>query len=61
MKIRWPRGRFNGRRIVGLTGKVSIDLSWWNWRPCIAWNHGNPYLLWLCLQLRGEAVYHFED
>lgn len=30
MKLRWPRGRFNGQRIVGATVKVSFDLTWWS-------------------------------
>jgi hypothetical protein len=30
---RWPRGRYNGRRIVGVELKIIIDLSYWYWKP----------------------------
>jgi len=29
----WPRGRYNGRRIVGITVKVTLDVTWWR----LAW------------------------
>lgn len=28
--MRWPRGKYNGRRIVGFETKVRLDLSWWS-------------------------------
>lgn len=29
-RMRWPRGRYNGRRIVGVEVKVRINLRWWS-------------------------------
>ena len=45
MKIRWPRGRYNGDRIDGFKVSLRLHLSYWWWRPRIAWNHGAPYIL----------------
>ena len=27
----WPRGRYNGARIVGVTVKVKVDILDWSW------------------------------
>jgi hypothetical protein len=27
--LRWPRGRYNGSRIVGVEAKFCIDFTWW--------------------------------
>ena len=61
MKIRWPRGRYNGRRIAGFKVSLGVDLLWWNWRPRASRNFGMPYLLWLCFAFRCETVYHVHD
>ena len=29
MRPRWPRGRWNGRRIVGIDVRVCIDITAW--------------------------------
>lgn len=57
LKLRWPRGRCNGRRIGGASLKVGIDLFFWFWRPRVSWNFGQPYFLWLCFQIRAEPNY----
>lgn len=30
--MRWPRGRWNGQRIVGLDVRIRIDVTWWRVR-----------------------------
>lgn len=59
MKLHWPRGRYNGRPITGVSIKAMVDLSWWNWIPMVSWNCGQPVVFWLCFSLRCETVYHF--
>ena len=61
MKFRWPRGRYNGKRIAGFSLKVGLDLIWWHWKPVCRWNFGQPFVWWLCFNLRAEPVYHFND
>jgi hypothetical protein len=55
MDLRWPRGRYNGKRIVGIAVKVRIDLRHWNWRPrhvrCVGGLH------WLCIYTFWEWAY----
>ncbi len=28
--MKWPRGRYNGWRIVGVDVRVRVDLTWWS-------------------------------
>lgn len=58
--MRWPRGRFNGRRIEGFDLTFQLHLLWWRWRPRIAWNFGQPYIIWLCFSLRGQLSFASE-
>lgn len=30
--MRWPRGRYNGARIIGVDMKVVLDITSWGWR-----------------------------
>lgn len=45
--FKWPRGRYNGKRIVGITFKFEIDLSNWFWRPVTVWKYAGGFH-WLC-------------
>jgi hypothetical protein len=51
----WPRGRYNGQRIVGFVVKVRVDLLWWGFRlPSIKYGQCGslgPLHVWL------EAAY----
>lgn len=29
--MKWPRGKYNGQRIVGLEVKVVFDITTWDW------------------------------
>lgn len=42
--MRWPRGRYNGARIVGVEIKVKFDITRWRW----CWPH---FLYGRCLWL----------
>jgi hypothetical protein len=53
---RWPRGRWNGRRIVGIQAKVVIDVTCWNVRwprygTCLGLG---PLRIWFGLEYRWE-------
>ena len=57
MKIHWPRGRYNGRRIVGGKVSIALDLAMFSLSPKASRNHGMPYFIWLGIVLRAETVY----
>lgn len=44
--MNWPRGRYNGRRIVGVDFKITIDITEWRLIPMIG--HGCGMFHWLC-------------
>lgn len=62
-KIRngWPVGRYNGEPIVGFKLAAIIDIGQLRiprfYLPAASMNHGQPYLIWLCFQIRAEARY----
>jgi hypothetical protein len=55
--LKWPRGRYNGKRIAGVEVRVRVNLLNWFWRPRISWNFGTPYFHWLCFNNWAEPVY----
>lgn len=55
--LSWPRGRYNGHLVDGGTIKVELHLLWWEWWPNLSWNHGQPYVHWLCVTVRAEPHY----
>lgn len=57
----WPRGRYNGRRIVGVKAGVSVDVSRWALLPRLSAADGALRLRLLCLQVRLQAAYHWLD
>lgn len=46
--MRWPRGRYNGQRIVGVSFKVVLDVTTWRWWPLIG--HYCGAFHWLCFR-----------
>ncbi len=58
---RWPRGRYNGRRITGFTLRLRVDVAYWRWLPRVEWGFGHPMLNWLCFALLAQAEYHYLD
>lgn len=59
--LRWPRGKYNGRRITGVSVKVRFDLAHCMWKPKASWSFGMPYFAWLFVIVNIEAVYHYLD
>jgi len=53
--MHWPRGRYNGKRIVGISFKVVVDVTHWRWVPMIG--HGFGMFHWLCWRSWTEAAY----
>lgn len=60
-RFRWPRGRYNGKRIDGFSLRFDVHLLWWVWKPIAEYNHGEPFLLWLCFTIRARARYANRD
>jgi hypothetical protein len=58
MKFRWPRGRYNGWKIVGFKVSISIDVLWWD--VSASWSFGEPYLFIGPFCFRAYVVYHSE-
>ena len=55
--MKWPRGRYNGKRIVGVRFAVRIDITDWAWRPKRIRYASAVY--WLCFIVRLEWEYEF--
>lgn len=56
---RWPRGKYNGKKIVGFTLHFRFDITYWSFR--IGWDNYNPYLHFGCFHLRFEPAYDYAD
>jgi hypothetical protein len=57
-RLRWSRGRYNGRRIVGVEVKIILDLSCWYWKPIhVKYGVGNH---WLCFRIFTQWHYELE-
>lgn len=54
--VKWPRGKYNGRRIVGVCVKFKLDLLKWYWKPIISLKH-MKYAHWLCFRFHFETNY----
>lgn len=58
---RWPRGRYNSKRITGFRLHFSMRTDAYTWWPVIRWNYANPIAAWLIVRVDAEAVYHYHD
>ena len=54
--MKWPRGKHNGRRIVGVSFKIAIAVTCWHWKPFM-YKCGPLYVHWLCVETWTELVY----
>lgn len=43
----WPRGRWNGAPITGVSLWIRFDVTKWRWLPLYIWSCGG--LHWLCV------------
>ena len=41
--MKWPRGKYNGKRVAGLSLKVRFNILWWS-RPRISLKPWSQYL-----------------
>ena len=55
--MRWPRGKYNGRRIEGFQLLLKLHLLWWRWKPLMHWNFGEPRFTWLCITIMASPKY----
>lgn len=53
--MKWPRGKYNGRLIVGVEIKIIINIAVWRW-GC-GWNYGMPYLHIGCIHMWAQCYY----
>ena len=48
--MKWPRGRYNGMRIIGLEVKFKLCFTTWRWKPFIGGYcgglHWGPFMSW---------------
>lgn len=56
--MKWPTGRYNGRKIDGFYVSFCLHLLDWQWRPLWRWNFGEPYFLWLCFTWRARLSFN---
>lgn len=52
--MKWPTGKYNGKRIDGFKVSLEVHLLWWNWKPVFSANFGEPYFIWLCFSIRAR-------
>ncbi|WP_299733913.1 hypothetical protein [uncultured Endozoicomonas sp.] len=57
MKLRWPRGRYNGQKIGGFKISFEVNVLSWDWKPIFHWKFGYHYFIWLCFTVRFETSY----
>lgn len=55
--MKWPRGRYNGRRVVGIELKFRIDLDEWRWLP--RWTKYASCLSWGCFFVWAHWSYSY--
>lgn len=47
--MKWPRGKYNGRRIVGIHFQAILNVTTWRWVPSFAaWEFAGG-IHWLCI------------
>lgn len=52
MSLRWPRGRYNGQKIVGFSTRVNVNVIFWR---CNLYCRYGEFKLWL-----GPFLLHIE-
>jgi hypothetical protein len=55
--MRWPRGRYNGKRIIGFAVHVRVRVT--HWWLAAEWNYGNPYLAVGPIRIGVECEYDY--
>lgn len=57
-EVKWPRGRYNGKRIVGVEFKIVLDVTTWRWVPIVG--HYCGMFHWLCFRSWTNPTYESE-
>ena len=57
--MKWPRGKYNGQKIVGIEFKFKVDITFW--RLLLKWNFGEPYFFLGPFRLQISPVYLFHS
>jgi hypothetical protein len=58
-RFRWPRGRYNGMRIVGVRATIVIDITSWGllwFRPYGTCARLGPARIWLEWEYKRESM-----
>lgn len=59
--MKWPRGKYNGRRIEGFKISFAVHVLTWYWKPAFNTKYGEPYFIWLCFTFRAYPEYADRD
>jgi len=60
IKLKWPRGKYNGKRIDGIKISLSIHLTYWNFMLRVKCLFGYIVLEFLCFTLRVSVEYDYK-
>lgn len=55
--MKWPRGKWNGRKIQGFKISFELHVLKWYWVPIFAHNWGEPLFRWLCFSVIGKKSF----
>ena len=55
--MKWPAGKYNGKKIDGAKLSIAVHVLRWYWKPIYSANFGEPYLIWGCVTIRAYAEY----
>jgi hypothetical protein len=47
--MKWPRGKYNGQRIIGFNIRIIVDLTDWRLIPDWYWELGTIHAYLLCV------------
>lgn len=57
--MKWPRGKYNGRRIVGIRVILALNVHKWHWKPYIG--HYCGAIHWFCFLSWWEWEFSWKD
>ena len=61
LKLKWPRGKYNGKRIDGIKISLSIHLTYWNFMPRVDYYLGLLRIEFLCVTVRVSVEYDYKN
>lgn len=57
--MKWPRGKYNGRPIVGVSVELALYLDRWNWYPRFVREVGGFH--WFCFCSFWRLTYGWDE